>query len=128
MGILQSHVGYKSIRSLFIIIIIDHCLFVCVCVASDTQVLSLTLSTTEIPPAASTSIVQAFTLPNDVVNGDFYVVGHDPLIVNDEILHHMIFLGCPDERGRFIVIQCDAHVGHIHPHVRACVNFTQTTP
>ena len=68
-------------------------------VVLDTQVLNITLSTTEIPLATSTSIVQAITLPDDIVNGDFYVVGNDPIIVNHRILHHMVVVGCPDEIG-----------------------------
>ena len=66
---------------------------------SDTQVLNLTISPTEIPSADTTAVSQAFKLPQRMIDGDFYIVGQEPIVVNSDINHHIVLIGCPDEKG-----------------------------
>ena len=66
---------------------------------SDTKTLELTLTETEVPSAVSTLTCQAFTLPADVTDGDFHMVGMETIVVNHKMLHHMAVLGCLREKG-----------------------------
>ena len=85
---------YMSTRLLLHI----YCHTVRFCV-SDTQVLNLTILPTEIPSTDTTAVSQAFKLPPEIVDGDFYIVGQEPIVVNSDINHHIVLIGCPDEKG-----------------------------
>ena len=71
---------------------------------SGTQRVELRLPPTEVPAVETTYMCTAFTFPDEIVNGDFHMIGAETIMGNPRIIHHLIVYGCPDETGSFSII------------------------
>ena len=65
----------------------------------DVKTMDLRIEPTEVPAEETTYLCTAFTFPDEVVTGDFHMIGAETLIGNPSIIHHLIVYGCPDETG-----------------------------
>ena len=66
---------------------------------TDVSTIDITLDETTVPAKETTYICQSFNLEDYLPDPTkpYHAVGSEPLLVNENVMHHIIVYGCEDE-------------------------------